>query len=602
MNNFDPSQAQVQVNAQALLAALAMVQPQLQAQMQASGGPQWQGQYWQQQPQQSQQPQPQQGASGAQQAGMPQWPPMLQGQTVAQPANSNEGANLFLLNWQQQQQQLAQLQQAQFAAQQTQQPPALPRQQADQTPVGTLLDDETRLLGALKKCKASGLTPRQAIENLDGVNNHSAAAWKDYFLDNLHRLYALSNPRPDSTTEAPVASSNGASSSHGAGKGRARAPELPKARPRLPDLPRRGPSPRRASPERLSSSQNRSRPSKVAPPKAVKRQRTATESRPVLPTGTQRRRYSPVPIFHAGVRVPNSSPTTKPTPPPHGGGGGESKLTDEHKIYFIHYLRWRLNKSPTIARPVVYEELEKETHYSADVWRVHWDKYPETPDQVCIEAYNRAVPASQPVRTTSVAGPSRASRESQPLGSKDGNSSSDGDSDSESSSSEPDDDAPLRPSAPRGRPRKRVPVRVTEEDLRAMAKYKVANYNTWNRKSRMERWREFAERPENRKRSLEGWYTIGESSHTQQLEEYFQQCAQEEHMLVRMSEGSVSSKNNSALFSSASPSTAQERSPTLVDVEPSSMQEYEDALRKRGSAALEDKAPSSKRAREESSD
>ncbi|KAI0677166.1 hypothetical protein C8Q78DRAFT_1142026 [Trametes maxima] len=591
MNNYDPSQT-VQVNAQALLAALSMVQPQLQT----SGVPQWQGQYWQQRPQQ---PQPQPGASSGTtqpQPSVPQWSSNIQGQTFAQPAppaNSNDAANAFILNWQQQQQQL-QLQQAQFAAQQAQQQYAQPqlRKQRHQTPVGTVIDDETRLVDVLKKCQAQGLTPRQAIESLDGVNDHSASAWKDYFLDNLHRLYALSNPSPDSTREVSVASSNGASSSHGAGKGRARAPELPKTKPRLPQLPRRRPTSRPASPERPTSSQARSRPLKAASPKPAVKRKRSPENRPILPTGTQRRRYSPVPVFHAGVRIPNSSPMVKPTPPKEGGGG--SKLTDEHKVYFIHYLRWRTNKSPTIARPAIYEELEKETNYSADVWRLHWDKYPETPDQVCIEAYNRAVPPTQTARTTSVAGPARASRKSQPSDSEDGSTSGDSDSGGEPSSSGED-------SGPRGRSRKRRRMRVTEEDLRAMAKYKVANYNTWNRTSRMERWREFAERPENRKRSLEGWYTIGESSHTKQLEEYFQECAQEEHMLVRMSEGSAS-HSRSGLPSSASPSTTQERSPTLVDGKPSPVQEYIDATRKRGATTQNDKAHLSKRAREASSD
>ncbi|KAI0750770.1 hypothetical protein C8Q80DRAFT_1153843 [Daedaleopsis nitida] len=57
-------------------------------------------------------------------------------------------------------------------------------------PVGSAANDEQILVDALKKAKADGLTPRQALEKLHGVNDHTETGWKNYFLDHYERLHA----------------------------------------------------------------------------------------------------------------------------------------------------------------------------------------------------------------------------------------------------------------------------------------------------------------------------------------------------------------------------------------------------------------------------
>ncbi|KAI0750771.1 hypothetical protein C8Q80DRAFT_1153847 [Daedaleopsis nitida] len=49
--------------------------------------------------------------------------------------------------------------------------------------------DEQFLIDALKTAKAEGLTPCEALNKLHNVKGHTAAAWQDYFLRNLEKLY-----------------------------------------------------------------------------------------------------------------------------------------------------------------------------------------------------------------------------------------------------------------------------------------------------------------------------------------------------------------------------------------------------------------------------
>ncbi|CDO71300.1 hypothetical protein BN946_scf184908.g57 [Trametes cinnabarina] len=77
-------------------------------------------------------------------------------------------------------------------------------------PITLSADNDDRILRALKSCKSRKITVRQALERLDGANGHTAAAWKDYFLDHLDRLYALvaakAEPARDTRGNAPSSS------------------------------------------------------------------------------------------------------------------------------------------------------------------------------------------------------------------------------------------------------------------------------------------------------------------------------------------------------------------------------------------------------------
>ena len=61
-------------------------------------------------------------------------------------------------------------------------------------------------------------------------------------------------------------------------------------------------------------------------------------------------------MFHAGTRIPQSQTHVKPTPPAPEESGG-SRFTDAEKVFFIHYLQWRMHDDPTVTKDELYEEL-----------------------------------------------------------------------------------------------------------------------------------------------------------------------------------------------------------------------------------------------------
>lgn len=182
MNNFDPTRPMVPAPGADLTAFFAAMQHQMQAQnlpqmqmpVQANmPGVQWQGQFW---PQQQQQPQPQQQQ---QQQWIPGPGPSAGPQLQAVPQPSVQSlqsmlASVYQLCVQQQQQLQQQQQQVPHLylppLPQPPQPPPPAQQQAQlSSPVGAMIDDEARLIEALKSCRGKGITPRQALEKLHGV-------------------------------------------------------------------------------------------------------------------------------------------------------------------------------------------------------------------------------------------------------------------------------------------------------------------------------------------------------------------------------------------------------------------------------------------------
>ncbi|KAI0327096.1 hypothetical protein GY45DRAFT_1328013 [Cubamyces sp. BRFM 1775] len=399
-------------------------------------------------------------------------------------------------------------------------------------PVGSMPDDEELIVDALRRCKNSGLTPRQALDSLDGVNNHSAAAWKDYFLDHMHRLHARSRlPRPDSLPTARRTEPRGEQKalSHEASpadsernEGRSRPP---------PTIPRKQNVKSSSRKERAQSVSERSPSSKpIAATSTKKAPQQRSKRGPTffaaLPTGVRRRQASPVPMFHAGTRIPQSQTIIKPTPPTSEEGSG-NRFTDAEKVFFIQYLQWRMRDDPTVTKDELCEELaEAIPQHDAGAWKRHWDKYPELPDQIFIEGRKGAARATRTHSGTT------ASDSDESQGSEDGegetdSSGSDSESESEASdrASSPRPAAPVKTPAKRGRPRKQE---VTEDDFRAMARYKFENRKTWHTyTSEQARWRDFASRPENAaRRSLPAWVTIV-LKRADELQAYYQEYVEE---------------------------------------------------------------------------
>ncbi|OSD04162.1 hypothetical protein PYCCODRAFT_127355 [Trametes coccinea BRFM310] len=381
------------------------------------------------------------------------------------------------------------------------QPPLQPHAQPSLSPVGTSADDEDLIVRALKHCKARGITPRQALERLDGVNGHNASAWKDYFLDHLERLYGRAAPKVPPNGVARDASAPKASPFPLTAS--STPPPLVQKRPTIPRSANRAPLPESAPVPKIMQGKPASSPpvpleyARLSPEREVT---TATSS------AARRKRGGPVPVFHAGVLVPNSPAQMKPKPPLSDEADG-CKFTDADKVFFIHYLRWRIRNKPTVSKSELYEELAAQIpRHDAEAWKRHWDKYPEVADQVYIEGRARARSPSPPSSSaTAASGPSQTKHVDSCEDESD-HWAPPSDEDGEGPSDKPDvAPASRQKRARRGRPWQRV----TEEDLRAMAQYKAERYGpAWRNTVRTTRWQEFADRPENAKRTVLAWATI----------------------------------------------------------------------------------------------
>ncbi|KAI0353576.1 hypothetical protein OH77DRAFT_1522455 [Trametes cingulata] len=456
------------------------------AQVQTGAPMQWNGQYWQQ---------PQTGAVSGIQQSQVVTPWHTNQPAVAQPSAPDLQGMLASMSMLQTF--LQRQQQQEVAPQQPPptQPPAVPT-----APVGSVLNDEALLVEALKSCKTGRITPRQAIERLEGVNNHSASAWKDYLLDHLDRLYSLAKPRHDfPSQEKGVPLQNVGKRSLYLG---------------VASIPQR---------------------TRVSVLESALVTLSSISSSTVV-SGTRRTRGEPVADFHAGTRIPPTTGRRKPKPPLSTDVSNDGrKFTDAEHIFFIHYLRWRLLEDPMIAKRDLYAELAEEMpRRDAAAWKRHWDNYPQLPDQIYNASAQRIPPSDsgevrRPTSTARTARPPSTERivsdvQSPPAESEDDICpESEEEEDREDRSTSLSVVPPVRREATRG-----TKVKVTKEDIQAMARHMLENAANWaSRRTAPSRWKDFAEKPENTKRTLLAWTHI-ESRRAQAIQYYYKKFAAEQ--------------------------------------------------------------------------
>ncbi|TFK92197.1 hypothetical protein K466DRAFT_659461 [Polyporus arcularius HHB13444] len=113
----------------------------------------------------------------------PGWSPMMNGQQWAQPPPQGAMAQMPRFAQGPSQTSVVDITAAIAAAVR----PIL--QENRSTPAGSDPEDERTLIAALRRGRAEGLTTRQAIEKLHNVNNHTAASWKDFYLDHDRKIF-----------------------------------------------------------------------------------------------------------------------------------------------------------------------------------------------------------------------------------------------------------------------------------------------------------------------------------------------------------------------------------------------------------------------------
>ncbi|KAI0677161.1 hypothetical protein C8Q78DRAFT_71166 [Trametes maxima] len=414
-------------------------------------------------------------------------------------------------------------------------PPPPPQQVHPVAPVGSIPDDDKHLVCALKTFGAQKITLRQALEKLNGVNSHSASAWKDYFLDNLDAFYPLTKadqePHPQATSSLRSATQGQSPSpSH---------PVLPPIRKSQMDASKPPPADRDS--DTSSSTSNPRPPPPDAPSTShspISSRLAATYSRPLeyrspprVPdpaphrspdpdsaidtqrsiSGLRRRQGEPDAEFYAGTQIPPSNSDIRPRAPrpvrPTQDAGYRDttgKSSDAYNVFFIHYLRWYVARVSRrkLTRQHILTELAKETpHYGVDAWRKHWEDDPEIPGHILAEAQRRA-----DEHASLLSDEGEGDREYNE-GSKGAPAHRDairrGDDGDGSDGAYDTDPAQLTRAPPR---------KVNVDDIRAMALYILEvdrdSSESWDvsRSRRKSFWREFSKRPENAlRRSLDGW-------------------------------------------------------------------------------------------------
>ncbi|PIL37071.1 transcription factor [Ganoderma sinense ZZ0214-1] len=317
--------------------------------------------------------------------------------------------------------------------------------------VGSAPDDERILVNSLRKAHAEGLTPLHGFGKLDQVNNHTTAAWKDYFLLHIERL----GPKvyPQAYAKIPASSTNSQSQPDSRSTSTSGGPE------------------RRLGDESASA-------------------------------GSRTKRGPPLEEYHDGVYIPFLPPGVKPKAPRRDPRDNTHKFTREEKIFFIQFLKYRLRRGPVPNKEQLYRELAEQVPYhNADSWKRLWDKECRLPNEIYIQARKR-------VKSDLLAGSNSDSE-----GSRDESGHS-GDEEEEDTDPEFEPATSQTPSSTAKKAKKGRYVRkyrVTEADIQAMAQFIVEKRKCddgWMDLSPGLRWGEFAARPENRKRSLGAWQQI----------------------------------------------------------------------------------------------
>ncbi|PIL37072.1 transcription factor [Ganoderma sinense ZZ0214-1] len=370
-------------------------------------------------------------------------------------------------------------------------------------------DDERVLVNELRKAKREGLTPLQGISKLDQitliplrlykVNNHTAAAWKDYFIKHVERLSPKVYPQAYANT-VPLKSTAGGSRSGGQ--------STSSSQPRHP-----------VTNGDLSDSE----------------QSNSDEEAAVGGSAASRsKRGAPVVEYHDEVRIPHLASGVKPKPPQRDLQHNNRRFTKEDKVFFIHYLKYRLRKGPVPSKEQLYGELtEQAPHHNADSWKRHWDKACTLPNQIYIQALKRVNSRRQEPRR-----PAPRAKQDPAESSEAEDEEEDEEEEGDATPAEPSDDPVSEPTASR----KRAPTakkaqggpvphrcKVSDEDIRAMAQYIVEKRKCdgWEALKGPDRWEEFASRPENIKRRLNAWIGIT-YSRARDIQAYIQEYESEQ--------------------------------------------------------------------------
>lgn len=92
---------------------------------------------------------------------------------------------------------------------------------------------------------------------------------------------------------------------------------------------------------------------------------SSTSASGAWPWGTRPKRGGKLDEFHHETYIPPSDNSSKPIVPRRDSGDDLSKFSAEEKIFFIHWLRWRLREGRLPSKATLLAELAKEVSASS---------------------------------------------------------------------------------------------------------------------------------------------------------------------------------------------------------------------------------------------
>ncbi|TBU27977.1 hypothetical protein BD311DRAFT_759310 [Dichomitus squalens] len=373
------------------------------------------------------------------------------------------------------------------------------------------VDDEITLVEAFKKGTEHGLTSLQVFQELNNKNQHSDIEWMKIFVAHVKKLYPKvfpdAVPAP-SLVGRPAGSENHPSASEPTGQQPQDASQA-SASAALTSFTRSKPP---------YDSGDRAQPTTKAPTEA----RICSSSTPVAFSSSKIKSERTAGIFYGETWIPPFDGSEKPPYPTRLGEPG-TRFTQEEKVFFIHWLHWRLREKGLPDKETLFKELERELpKRTANTWKRFWAENPDAPNAVYIAARKRAErPDATRGSLTSLAELSDANSDEEEQ-----NLREDGRPLIDKGEAKP----AATPSSSSESKSKRSPsLPVTDTDLRAMARYKFEKDAVWaTSRYKYAPWDDFATRPENARRSLTAWKHIARNpKHGVVIDRYVQEYRSE---------------------------------------------------------------------------
>ncbi|KAI0082255.1 hypothetical protein K474DRAFT_850750 [Panus rudis PR-1116 ss-1] len=248
-----------------------------------------------------------------------------------------------------------------------------------QLPVGSSSNDESLLVNVLYQAKKTGQTHLNAINGLNGVNQHSAAEWKDYFLahhDRIESVVTRLSDKGGASGAARMQPQNSGHSGHamyGRAQSREGATMSNLSSHHQPVAVRARKAIEVKTKDEASSDTRITEKGEEYYASLSNRRRAAVASkRDRLPATREsssddigRDRSIGMPIPPVPSRSP--SPPTSILPAPRG-----NQFTAEDSTYLVDMFLWTCKNNPSVSKNDVFELLgQKAPHHSASSWQSH---------------------------------------------------------------------------------------------------------------------------------------------------------------------------------------------------------------------------------------